>query len=240
MFSRRVNNKSSGRHLKIAVPFLVPIMAVALCLTSMPARALQEAQSKPQLKVEGRETTAGISSKGKGGEEPVGSSKSFFPGNPANGPLGGPANLFNEFAEIRPDRPEQESNFIDCRNDSDFRPEPFVGDPIVYPILALQVSQYKLVAITIISQGSDVRDTLPNNGSMAVASFEDGLGRYFLVRTEDRIGNRRGRITKITASSVTIQEPGDSADSPRIIEIQAPAQNASNDPIRPGEEPRAQ
>jgi Tfp pilus assembly protein PilP len=79
------------------------------------------------------------------------------------------------------------------------------------PILRLELSQLKLVAITTRS-GADL--------SSALAAFEDGAGVSYLLRRGDRIGRRQGQITGITTNAVTVEEPSPSPGTPpRVTEI---------------------
>ncbi len=65
------------------------------------------------------------------------------------------------------------------------------------PILKLELSQLKLVAIT----------TVSGREGAALASFEDGAGSSYILRANDRIGRRGGRIQKIEAARVIVEEP---------------------------------
>lgn len=76
-------------------------------------------------------------------------------------------------------------------------------------ILRLDLSQLKLVAITVFSDREG-----------ALASFEDGAGSSFILRQGERIGRNNGKIVKITPSAVTIEETGRSGkEKPRVTEI---------------------
>jgi len=76
------------------------------------------------------------------------------------------------------------------------------------PILRLELNQLKLVAITTGSSGT------------ALASFEDGAGASYILRPGDRVGRRQGRITAITADTVTVEEaPPRPGAPPRVTEI---------------------
>ncbi|GHV57264.1 hypothetical protein FACS189460_3530 [Deltaproteobacteria bacterium] len=79
------------------------------------------------------------------------------------------------------------------------------------PVLRLELNQLRLVAITIPSSAR------PGGG---LASFEDGAGASYILRKGDRIGRRQGRITEVTASTVTVEEPPRAAGTPpRVTEI---------------------
>jgi len=98
------------------------------------------------------------------------------------------------------------------------RPEDLAEDPdsgamaSLPPILRLELSQLKLVAIT-------TRSGATGSGS-ALASFEDGAGVSYILRPGDRIGRRQGRITSITPGMVTVEEPAPSPGAPpRVTEI---------------------
>lgn len=65
------------------------------------------------------------------------------------------------------------------------------------PILRLELNQLKLVAITVLSSSS----------GGALASFEDGAGASYILRQGDRIGRRKGVITSIAPTTVTVEEP---------------------------------
>lgn len=76
-------------------------------------------------------------------------------------------------------------------------------------ILRVDLSQLKLVAITVFSEREG-----------ALASFEDGAGSSFILRQGERIGRNNGKIVKITPSAVTIEETGRSGkEKPRVTEI---------------------
>lgn len=78
------------------------------------------------------------------------------------------------------------------------------------PLLRMDLSQLKLVAITVLS----------NNPGGALASFEDALGNSYILRVGDRIGRNNGRVLKITQNVVTVEERGRrSTDAPRITDI---------------------
>ncbi|MDR1045925.1 MAG: pilus assembly protein PilP [Candidatus Adiutrix sp.] len=78
------------------------------------------------------------------------------------------------------------------------------------PLLRLELNQLKLVAITVLSGGRGA----------ALASFEDGAGNSYIMRGGERIGRRQGRITKITADTVTVAEPsGIAGNPPRMTDI---------------------
>lgn len=74
-------------------------------------------------------------------------------------------------------------------------------------ILRLELNQLKLVAITILS----------NRPGGALASFEDGVGSSYILRQGDRIGRRKGVITAITATAVTVEEPPRSPEGESTI-----------------------
>lgn len=74
------------------------------------------------------------------------------------------------------------------------------------PILKYSINSFKLVAITV-----------NRDGSVALASFEDAIGRSYVLRTGDRFGRRQGRIVKITGTTVTIEEPGRGPGDPPLI-----------------------
>jgi Tfp pilus assembly protein PilP len=86
------------------------------------------------------------------------------------------------------------------------------------PILRLELSQLKLVAITVRS----------NSGAGgALASFEDGTGASYILRPGDRVGRRQGRVTGITANTVTVEEPPSAPGAPsRITEIKLGGRDA--------------
>ncbi|MDR2935328.1 MAG: hypothetical protein LBV70_05570, partial [Candidatus Adiutrix sp.] len=85
-------------------------------------------------------------------------------------------------------------------------------DPSLPPILRLDLSQLKLVAITIRSGAAGAEG--------ALASFEDGSGASYILRPGDRIGRRQGRITGITSNTVTVEEPPPGPGAPaRLTEI---------------------
>ena len=71
----------------------------------------------------------------------------------------------------------------------------------------LDISQLKLVAITILS----------NRPGGALASFEDGAGTSYIMRHGDRIGRKKGKIIKIEQSMVVIEEPGSRPGVPSVI-----------------------
>ena len=78
------------------------------------------------------------------------------------------------------------------------------------PILRLELNQLKLVAITTRSGGA----------GGALASFEDGAGVSYILRRGDRIGRREGRITGITSTTVTVEEPSRAPGTPpRVTDI---------------------
>lgn len=78
------------------------------------------------------------------------------------------------------------------------------------PLLRLELSQLKLVAITVAS----------NNPGGALASFEDSVGSSYILRVGDRIGRNFGRIIKITPSVVTVEERGRrGTDAPKITDV---------------------
>lgn len=78
------------------------------------------------------------------------------------------------------------------------------------PIERLELSQLKLVAITIMS----------SNKGAGFASFEDGTGTSYILMLGNRIGRNNGRITKIDQTKVTIEETlkqrGGTKNVPRI------------------------
>lgn len=83
-------------------------------------------------------------------------------------------------------------------------------DPTLPMIRQLDLSQLKLVAITLMTDR-------PGN---AFASFEDGANNSYILRQGDWIGRNNGRIVKITPSIVTVEETGRrGSDPPRITEI---------------------
>jgi Tfp pilus assembly protein PilP len=87
------------------------------------------------------------------------------------------------------------------------------------PLLRLELSQLKLVAITVRSD---------SGAGGALASFEDGTGASYILRPGDRIGRRQGRITGITANTVTVEEPPSAPGAPsRITEIKLGGLDAS-------------
>ena len=71
----------------------------------------------------------------------------------------------------------------------------------------LDISQLKLVAITILS----------DRPGGALASFEDGAGSSYIMRHGDRIGRKKGKIIKIEPSMVVIEEPGSRPGVPSVI-----------------------
>ncbi len=77
-------------------------------------------------------------------------------------------------------------------------------DPRLPAILRMELNQIKLVAIVTVQNGP------------ARASFEDGAGNSYILRQGDRIA-RRGRIIKITPSTVTVEEQGRRAGDPSEI-----------------------
>jgi len=89
---------------------------------------------------------------------------------------------FLPIEEVRGPKPESV-------NDDEFKKRP--------PILQLELSQLKLVAIT----------TLSDRAGSALASFEDATGTSYILRAGDLIGRNKGRITSIEPSQVTVEEP---------------------------------
>lgn len=83
--------------------------------------------------------------------------------------------------------------------------------PCSPPIMCLDLSQLKLVAITILS----------DRPGGALASFEDGAGNSYILRQGDAIGRNNGKITRIAPSVVTVEEYGRGARSekPRVTDI---------------------
>ncbi|MDR0881571.1 MAG: pilus assembly protein PilP [Candidatus Adiutrix sp.] len=78
------------------------------------------------------------------------------------------------------------------------------------PILRLELTQLKLVAITILSSN-------PNN---SWASFEDGTGASYILKVGQNIGRNHGRITKIMPNEVVVEETGRTGnDRPKITTI---------------------
>ncbi|UQZ89186.1 hypothetical protein C4J81_08235 [Deltaproteobacteria bacterium Smac51] len=111
------------------------------------------------------------------------------------------ARLYDPFMPIKEVRgkPEEEGDQID--------PDEEAKLP---PILRLELSQLKLVAITSIS----------GRGGSALASFEDGVGSSYILRQGDRIGRRNGRIISIEPTQVTVEEPPrGSAGEPKVTVI---------------------
>ncbi|MDR3038842.1 MAG: hypothetical protein LBV21_06105 [Candidatus Adiutrix sp.] len=79
------------------------------------------------------------------------------------------------------------------------------------PVLRLELNQLRLVAITVPSSA---------RSGGGLASFEDGAGASYILRKGDRIGRRLGRITDVSATTVTVEEPPRAAGAPpRITEI---------------------
>lgn len=75
------------------------------------------------------------------------------------------------------------------------------------PILRLELNQLKLVAITVLS----------DRPGGALASFEDGAGSSYILRENDRIGRRKGVITKINPTTVIVNEPAKNQGQPPTI-----------------------
>jgi|GEM_PF-6350875 Tfp pilus assembly protein PilP len=72
-------------------------------------------------------------------------------------------------------------------------------------------TQLKLVAITMVGDGP------------ALASFEDGFGASYILRVGDRLGPNQQRVVKISASTVTVEEPiREPGQTPRLMEIKLP------------------
>lgn len=75
------------------------------------------------------------------------------------------------------------------------------------PILKLELSQLKLVAITTVTGREDA----------SLASFEDGAGSSYILRQSDRIGRRQGRIVRIEPTRVIVEEePRGSSKEPEV------------------------
>lgn len=75
------------------------------------------------------------------------------------------------------------------------------------PLLRLELNQLKLVAIT-------------TQQSLGLASFEDGAGNGYILRTGDRIGRNHGKITRIVTNEVWVEERGRlGTDPPRTTVI---------------------
>lgn len=131
----------------------------------------------------------------------------------------------NEFKAIQPDSPEQllafealnqwmRLNMASYTIDTTKMHDPFTPikshgcrypapePPLLPPILSMNLSALKLVAITVL------------NGRGAFASFEDATGTSYVLRAGDRIGRKNGRIINIEPSQVIIEEPprGDSKE----------------------------
>lgn len=94
------------------------------------------------------------------------------------------------------------------------KPQQGGGDPEdeanLPPILKLELSQLKLVAIT----------TVSGRSGSSLASFEDGAGSSYILRESDRIGRRKGRIIRIEPGQVLVEEaPRGSSTEPEITVI---------------------
>ncbi|MDR2946122.1 MAG: pilus assembly protein PilP [Candidatus Adiutrix sp.] len=98
------------------------------------------------------------------------------------------------------------------------------------PLQRLSLNQLKLVAITTLSGGS----------GGALASFEDGAGSSYILRQGDLIGRDNGRITRIEATQVTVEETPRHARGPQETVIKLNVSTNNTGLTRESDDPNAQ
>ena len=80
--------------------------------------------------------------------------------------------------------------------------DPWESPSSTPPLLRLDLSAFKLIAITVLGEQG------------ALASFEDGAGASYIVRKGSLIGRNNGRIVEITDSAVIVEESPRGASKP--------------------------